>query len=208
MTHRSPTDTARDDLAFMRGLVQSGADIQRPFGEAYFAAGLCYGIQVLLHLGQQLGFVGSKGLLGLAIALGPTAVFTVLMIWLSIRNRTPAIGASHVARTMGAVFIAIGISNLALVVIIGSQAIRLKSVEIWLIYPCVVLTLQGAAWLVVWTLRRRAWIAVVSAGWFATGITMALSIGNPLAILLTGTFGLFAFMVAPGVYMMRQPTGA
>lgn len=208
MNLETPADAARDDLAFMRGLVQSGADIQRPFGEAYFAAGLCYGVQMLLHLGQHQGLVGSEGLLAMVIALGPTAVFTVLMIWLSIRNRAPPIGANLVSRTMGAVFMAIGVSNLALVVIIGSQAIRLKNVEIWLIYPCVVLTLQGAAWLVVWTLRRRAWVAVVAAGWFATGITMALFIGNPLAILLTGSFGLFAFMIAPGAYMMRQPKGA
>jgi len=208
MTPGDPTDAARDDLAFMRGLVQSGADMQRPFGEAYFAAGLCYGVQMLLHLGQALDFVGSDGLTGLSISLGPTVVFTGLMIWLSVRNRAPAAGTSLVARTVGAVFMAFGLSNLALIAIIGSQAVRMKSLEIWLIYPCVVLALQGAAWLIVWTLRRRAWIAVVSAGWFATGVTMAFCIGHPIPMLLVGGFGLLAFMVVPGAYMMRDPKGS
>ena len=201
-------EEALDDLAFMRGLVQSGADVTRPLGEGYLAAGLCYGIQMVLHLGQYLGWAPDEGLAALAISLGPTVVFLALITWLSIRNHTPTAGASLVARTVGAVFMAFGLANIALIAIIGSQALRMKSLEIWLIYPCVVLALQGAAWLIVYTLRRRAWIAVVSAGWFATGIAMAFAIGYPLPLLLIGIFGFAAFMVIPGIYMMRSPKEA
>ena len=199
-------DAARDDLAFMRKLVESGADFQRPLGEGYLAAGLCYGAQMLLHLGQGFGLLGSEGPIGLAVSLGPTAVFLVLMVWLSIRNRRPRTGV--VERTVAAVFTAIGLANFALIAIIGSQAIRMHNVEIWLIYPCVVLALQGAAWLIVYTLRRRAWIAAVAVGWFAVGIAMAFSIGHPLVFVSLGAAGLWGLMVGPGVYMMRRPTEA
>ena len=37
--------------------------------------------------------------------------------------------------------------TMALIAIIGSQALRMKSLEIWLIYPCVVLALQGESYL-------------------------------------------------------------
>lgn len=199
----TPADTARDDLAFLRGLVQSGSDFQRRLGEGYFAAGLCYGVQMLLHLGQGIGIMPGNGLGGLAISLGPTAVFIALMIWLSIRNRGHT-ETSLVARTVGAVFMAFGLSNIALIAIIGSAAWRTKSLEVWLIYPCVVLTLQGAAWLIVYTLRRRTWFLAMAIGWFVTGIAMALSIGHPAAFVLVGAAGLWGLMVAPGMYMMRQ----
>ena len=67
---------------------------------------------------------------------------------------------------------------------------------------------MGAAWMIVYALRRRAWTAVVSAGWFATGVTMAFSIGHPPAFLAATAFGLFGLMVAPGLYMMRRPREA
>jgi len=201
-------EEALDDLAFMKSLVQSGADIQRPIGEGYVAAGVCYGVQTLLHLGQGAGLVSDQGLAGLAVALGPTVVFLVLITWLSIKNRRPTAAASLVSRTVAAVFVAFGLSNIALIAIIGSQALRLKSLDVWLIYPCVVLGLQGAAWLIVYTLRRRAWIAVMAAGWFVTGVAMAFSIGHPMAFVATTSFGLWGLMVVPGLYMMRRPTAA
>lgn len=201
-------DSARDDLAFMKNLVQSGGDIQRPLGEGYLAAGLCYGVQMLLHLGQALGLVGDQGLLGLTIGLGPTVVFLGLVIWLSIRNRVSRDRGSLMARAMTAVFAALGLANFALIAIVGSQALRLKNFDIWLIYPCVVLALQGAAWMIVYFLRRRAWTAVVSIGWYVTSVTAAFCIGHPLAFILVGLFGFWALMVAPGVYMMRRPMEA
>ncbi|HEX7945765.1 MAG TPA: hypothetical protein VF495_13925 [Phenylobacterium sp.] len=204
----TPADSAREDLAFLRGLVQSGGGFQRRLGEGYVAAGLCYGVQMLLHLGQGLGWVPSDAPWGLTIGLGPTVVFIGLAIWLSIRNRGPVPGASVVARAVGSVFMALGLSNIALIAIIGSQAVRLKSLEIWLIYPCVVLTLQGAGWLIVYTLRRQAWIAAVAVGWFVTGVAMAFSIGHPMAFIIVGAAGFWGLMVAPGVYMMRQPKDA
>lgn len=201
-------DTARDDLAYLRGIVQAGADIQRPMGEGYVAAGVCYGVQMLLHLGQGLGVVSGEGPVGLAIGLGPTVVFLGLVTWLSIRNRGAQNRGSLVSRTVTAVFAAFGLANFALIAIVGSQALRLHSLEIWLIYPCVVLAMQGAAWSIVWTLRRRAWIAVVAAGWYAAGVAMAFAIGHQMAFLLLGTVAFWALMVAPGLYMMRRPQEA
>ena len=36
------TESLRDDLAFLRGLVQAGDQFQRPFALAYLAGGLIY----------------------------------------------------------------------------------------------------------------------------------------------------------------------
>ena len=80
-------DEARDDLAFMRSLVAAGEDGQKTFGQVYFAAGLCYGAQMLLHGAQALGIIPNNGALSLAIGFGPTAVFLAILIWILSRRR-------------------------------------------------------------------------------------------------------------------------
>jgi hypothetical protein len=163
---------------------------------------------MLLHIGQALGVITSEGPIALAIGLGPTVVFLVLVTWLTIKNRATRNSGSVVSRAVGAVFAAFGIANFALIAIVGSQALRLQSLDIWLIYPCVVLAMQGAAWMIVYALRRRGWIALVAAGWYAVGVAMAFCIGHQLAFLVVGAFGFWALMVTPGLYMMRRPQDA
>src|SRR5579862_5956217 len=87
-------DSARDDLAFMRSLVEPTDHWQRQFGETYSAAGLCYCVQMLLHGGQLLGLVQPDGLVGIAIGLGPTLAFLALLVWIIRRNRQPPLGSA------------------------------------------------------------------------------------------------------------------
>lgn len=198
----SASDEARADLAFMRALVEPDDKWQRQFGETYSAAGICYCVQMLLHAGQFIGLTPGNGLGGLAIGLGPTVVFLGLLIWI-IRHNGPLRGGAT-ARAVGSVFGAVGLTNLALVLIIGSIAWRLHSLTIWLIYPCTVMVLQGMAWLVAFTLRRQGWMAMVGLGWFVTGLGMALFIDKMAAFVAVAGMGMFTFMLLPGLYMLRR----
>ncbi|MEO8115745.1 MAG: hypothetical protein ABI655_15255 [Phenylobacterium sp.] len=199
------TPSVHDDLAFLRTLAQDGEgfqNYQRMFGEIYFAAGLCYSVQMLLHGGQAFGWIVGSGPIALAIGIGPTVVFLILLLWLRGGRGQPA-PSGVVARAVGAVFAAVGLTNLALILIIGGIAWRQHSLLIWLIYPCVVMVLQGLAWLVVFMLRRRAWLGVVAAGWFATGLAMAAAIPQPSYFIIAAGVGMFAFMLVPGAVLMR-----
>lgn len=196
-------DSARADLAFMRSLVEPSDDWQKQFGETYSAAGLCYCVQMLLHGGQFLGLAPGNGPLALAIAFGPSVVFLGLLIWIIRRNRQSA-GGGATSRAVGSVFGAVGLANLALLLAIGSVAWRWHSINTWLIYPCVVMILQGMAWLVAYMLRRRPWLGLVAIGWFITGLAMAACIDNPGGYVISAGLGMFAFMLLPGLFMMRQ----
>jgi hypothetical protein len=196
-------DDARANLAFMRALVEPDDRWLRQFGETYSAAGLCYCVQMLLHAGQFVGLTPMDGIGGLAIGLGPTVVFLALLVWI-IRRNGPATVANATSKAVGAVFGAVGLTNLALVLIIGSVAWRMHSLTIWLIYPCAVMVLQGMAWLVAFMLRRRGWMAVVGLGWFVTGLGMALFIDNMGGFVATAGVGMFLFMLLPGLWMLRR----
>lgn len=200
----SPSDTARDDLAYLKSLVQPGDDFSRNFGRAYFAAGLCYGVQMLLHGAQFLNWI-TGDTAGLLIGFGPTVVFLTILVWLNRRSEARPTLAN---RAVGGVFASAGAANLVLIFVIGFVAWRHQSFEIWLIYPCTVVVLQGAAWLVASAVRRRPWFLAVAVGWFVTGVGMAVSIGNMAAYIIVLGLGFLAFMVVPGVIMMRAPREA
>jgi hypothetical protein len=196
-------DTARDDLAFMRALVEPDDQWQRQFGLTYTAAGACYCIQMALHAVQFLGALPTSGPIALAIGLGPTIVFMAILLGV-ISRRGAAPRGSATAKAVGSVFGAVGLTNLVLIAAIGSIAWRLGSLTVWLIYPCVVMILQGMAWLVVYMMRRRGWLAVVAGGWFAVGVAMAASIQNVAGYVAAAGLGMFAFMLLPGLFVLRQ----
>ncbi|WP_293676950.1 hypothetical protein [uncultured Phenylobacterium sp.] len=204
-------ESARDDLAYMRALVDAPANFQRSFGEAYFAAGLCYGTQMLAHAVQRLGWLPDAGPVALLIGFGPTVVFLVLLTWSIVRDRaTRPSGGGAVSKAIGAVLGAIGLANLMLVFVIGLVAWREDSLVIWLIYPCTVMVLQGTAWLVIYALRRRPWFGWVALGWFVTAAVMAVAVAyqNLPLFIGAGGVGFLAFMLVPGWLMMRQSRAA
>ena len=200
MTDKTPS--VQDDLAFMRALVEGGGAIPAAFGETYLAAGLIYGLQILLQSPQAFGLPALPPLAGLIVGIVPTIVFVAVLTWIVWRNRGAGQGGAT-SRAVGATFGCIGLANLALIGVIGSVAFRQKSLETWLIYPCVVFVLQGAAWLVSCALRKRAWQGWVGVGWFAAAIGMALCIGSLAQYALIAGVSMLVLMVVPGAAMMR-----
>jgi hypothetical protein len=197
-------DKARDDLAFLRALVAGPEDQwQLQFGKIYAAAGACYSVQMLMHVGQFAGVMPETGLAAQAIGWGPSVVFLGLLFWI-IRRGGSMPGGGATSRAVGSVFAAVGLANLALCLSIGSVALRLHSQTIWLIYPCVVMVLQGLAWMVAFMLRRKAWLGIIALGWFATGVAMAIFIENMPGFIAAATVGIVGFMLIPGLYLARQ----
>lgn len=195
----------RDDLAFLRKLVQAGEDNYRPLGESYLLGGLVYGGEMLLHVGQMAGLVPATPLASLIVGAGPTVIFIAGLVFLLRRHGAtmPASGGLT-TKAIRTAFAAIGISVLALIAVIGAVAIREQSLTVWFIFPCTVFVLQGTAWLLAFLLRRHAWHGVIAAGWFATGIAMAIFVTRQDIYILLAGVGLFGFMALPGYLMLRH----
>ena len=194
--------SAQEDLAFLRALVQPGDGMQKTLGLSYLAGGLCYGAQLLLSGLDGLHLWPPTPAVSITIATGPTVVFCILMAWIVWRNRTeaPPAGAQ---RAIAKGFGTLGLSNLALIVVIGAVALRERSLTTWLIYPCCVFVLQGAAWLIAFNLRRRAWMGLIAAGWMATASIMAIFIETLPIFIVTAGVGLMLFMALPGWLIAR-----
>jgi len=199
----STPQSVKDDLAFMRSLVEAGDRIQGLFGEIYAAAGVCYGVQMILYAAQSVAWLPAAAGWSLTIGLAPNAAFFAVLAFVIWRHRH-APPMRGMWRAIAAVFGCIGLANLALVAVIGSVAVRQHSMTTWLIYPCAVFVLQGAAWLVAFVLLRRAWLAVVAVGWFAAAIVMVALIQATTWFLVVAGIGFGLLMVVPGAVMIRR----
>jgi hypothetical protein len=198
------TPSAQDDLAFMRALVEgSGNGLPVAFGEAYFAAGLIYGLQILIQSSSAFGLPALSPGAMLVFGIAPTVLFLGVLAWIIWRNRGASLGGVA-ARAVGATFGSIGLANFALMAVIGSVALRQHSLTTWLIYPCVVFVMQGAAWLIASALRKRAWLGLVGIGWFVAAVAMALAVDQPARLALAAGIALLVLMVIPGALLMRM----
>ncbi|HYD71998.1 MAG TPA: hypothetical protein VEF55_02580 [Candidatus Binatia bacterium] len=199
----SDLQSARDDLAYMRGLVSGSAPMQATIGEAFVWAGTLYGGQCLLHWLQTLAIAPSEGLAALAIGFGPTIMFCAALGWIIWKDRkTKTTGVA--SRALGAVFQGAGLANLVMAFVFAYGATKAESFGLWLYHPVVVCMFQGVAWFVAWVILRRAWLGLTAAGWFVTtvalGVALYIDIGAYLFIL---GVALILLMALPGWAIWR-----
>lgn len=188
------------NLAFIRSLVSEGGQVQRSAGIAFLAGGLSFGTQCILQWAEIIGWL-PYGLLGLVIGVGPTIVFTVIVSWLAWKDRKS--GQKGVAtRSLNAAFSSAGLANLVMVAVFAYVAITEKSILLWMLYPIVICALQGAVWYIAYMIRRKAWLAFVSAGWFVTTLILGLLIKTSHYVLVLG-IALFVLMGGAGYTLMR-----
>lgn len=201
MSHK--THSVQDDLAFLRALAEAGGGMSATGAFLYAAAGLIYGLECLGHYGQVTGAIPLDMLGGVLLSTLPTLIFLVLMAMVIAKERKqPSGGVAN--RAVKAAFQGAGLAILALILVFASAAARNHDFRYWLFHPAVVFVIQGAVWYVIFMLRKRPWMAVVSAGWLSFGVLLGMLVDRQDLYLLVAALGLFAWMMAPGCAMMRQ----
>lgn len=199
----SDVQSAREDLAYMRGLVSGTEAMQATIGEAFFWAGLLYGGQCFLHWLQALGVVTSVGLPALAIAWLPTILFCAmltLVIWKDRKTKVTGVAA----RALGAVFQGAGLANLVMAFVFAYGSAKAENGGLWLYHPIVVCMFQGVAWFVAWVILRKSWLGLVAAGWFAMTVALGVAVFDSMgAYLLILAIGLTVLMAIPGWVIWR-----
>jgi len=201
-----PTESARDDLAFVRALVSEGGQVQHSLGQALLVAGLCYGIQCLLQTILATG-IQAPAAVHLTVGIVPTLVFLVAMIRITIRDKGQS-KHSVGTRAINAAFGGGGLAALTTAMIFAYLAFRTQSMSTWMLHPIMICVVQGTVWYIAFAVRRQGWFGLVSGGWFLTSLVLAwiLGLGEAnlfvpfLAILTAALLGLMAL---PGWVLWR-----
>jgi hypothetical protein len=153
---------------------------------------------------QWLGMIGVLALPSWYWTAAGSLV-TVLLLVATValaRRGGPPLGVQ--ARAWRSVFAGVGWANVAVLLALIFVANTLKDGRVMMIHGVVVFAFQGAAWYVVWALRKVAWTGVVAAGWYLFAAALGATIPGA-GFVLIASLGLTLLMVVPGVVMARTP---
>lgn len=196
-------ETLHDNLAFVRALVSEGGQAQASGGAAFLTGGLCYGAQCLLNWVQIKGWLPNGTGPSLFVGIAPSVIFGVVLtviIWRDRKNRQEGVAT----RALNAAFGSAGLANIFMVAVFGYNAFLEKSLTVWLYYPVVVCAFQGAVWYIAYMIRRKLWLAGVSAGWFATTLALGLLVRQTEWYILVLGLAMFFIMGGSGYGLMRS----
>jgi hypothetical protein len=201
-----PTESARDDLAFVRALMSESGQVQSSLGQALLAGGVCFGVQCLLQSFLSTG-VQVPVAVHLVVGFTPTLLFIVAITLITLRDK----GASQHSvgtRAINAAFGGGGLAAMTTALIFGYLAFSYQNMGTWLLHPVMICVVQGTVWYTAYAIRRRGWFGLVSAGWFATSLVLAWMLGKgeegliPVFLLVLAA-ALLGLMALPGWIMMR-----
>jgi hypothetical protein len=196
-------ETLHDNLAFVRALVSEGGQVQASAGAAFLAGGLLYGAQCLLNWMQILGWLPGGAGPSLFVGIAPTVIFLIvicILFWRDRKNRQEGVAT----RALSAAFGSAGLANIFMVAVFGYNAVVEKSLTVWLFYPVVVCAFQGAVWYIAYMIRRKLWLAGVSAGWFASTLALGLLVHQVQWYILVLGAALLFIMGGSGYGLMRS----
>jgi hypothetical protein len=203
----SDPQSVREDLAFLRGLVDED---WRPgawaFGTIYVALGATLVVHVLISWAGTAGYI-PRGVPLVTAYVVLYALVSIVLTWIGghVRResqRNAAQAASVKGRAGGAALVSAFVGHLVMLPVLVIVAVRQQNPVILELAPLVLFTLQSGVWFVVHAMRRQRWQGVVGWGWLLAVLGLAPLVGTSL-------FGLgiaataVALMIAPGACMMR-----
>jgi hypothetical protein len=192
--------SAREDLAFLKAVVEDRGPLPSVFGAHLLAIGLSYGANLLYIWAARAGYAPwPEAWMNWAWVPGTIPYLPVVLL-LVIRGRRQVLGPT--ARVFGAAWIAMAAMTVSIVLVMMTASTRTgrQFHDVW---PPIAFALYGGSWTVVGLIRRTLPDLVIAVGCFATAVVAAAFIGGPQVWLALGV-GLLLFLAAPGAIIMRQ----
>lgn len=203
MSITSHTNSAEEDLAFLRSIVEGDGKSLKKNGVVFLAGGLLYGLLCLFGLSELIGVVQWPDPVYLIVIIVLNVAFFAVLGWALRPDRRAGTSGSTANRALNAAFAGAGLANLAMVIVFGVSAVLSDDFGIWLFYPAVVFAILGAAWFVEWRIRRKPGSGAVAFGWLLTSVALGLLRHDELVYVTICTIALFLLMALPGAIMIR-----
>ena len=190
--------TAREDLAFLRGLVDDAPSA----GLWYFGAiYVTIGATICVHL--VLSYLLEPPLFGIGLVVLYGAA-SVLFTWIGRRMHGPD-AASILgvrSRAAGAVFLSAIVAHLVMLSVFAILAWRLETWALIQLAPVVLFVTQGVVWSVLYALGPRTLTLLQAFGWFFGALVLGALITTDAFSPVLAAF-VVVLMIVPGIHMIR-----
>jgi len=205
------TSSVQADLAFLRTLAEDGGRSLRSAGAAIALAGVVFGLNALRQWGLASGWLNWPEPLQPFLfwdALAAQLLLVGPVLWLVHRGDPQPRRATAVARAVEAALSAVGGALVVAMLALAAARVRLNEPAVALVaFPIVLFALNGTAWWVAFAAYRHVWALAVAFGSFGTALTLGWFAGSSSQWLVLGA-GLFFWLTAPGIALVRQRRGA
>lgn len=192
-------DTARNDLAFMKAVVEDRGPLTGVFGAHLFWPGLIFGLN-FIYIWAIAAERAPWPFSGLSWAWVPGAViYGLVAIYLWRRFGGVTLGPS--ARGFAAAWSTVGAMSAASVsvLLIASARTGHPFYEAW---PSLAFVIYGGCWMAGAVIRRRRWLAIVAAVSFGAASLSAWRIEEP-DMWLVNAAGVLLCVAVPGAVILR-----
>jgi hypothetical protein len=190
------TETALEDIAFLRTLAEQGRETPMRGGESMITSGLLFGAASLFHWTLQ------NRLIDLPMAdvnyawIGAAGLFAIVSVVTRLRHR----GGNAKARTAQAAGTGMAIAVYVLLFVFTFATWRLQNLAIMELFSATLFGLFGAFWAVTSTVVEKPVFRWISAGCFLAAIVVSTLVGTAHIYLVNGIAMLTLFVV-PGVIL-------
>jgi hypothetical protein len=198
-------DDVRQDIAFLRALVEDHDSTMALDGAILTAVGVIFACVSLFYWST------SAGMLTVPMVWNQWAwasgVLVLVPVALLLQRRFPK-PSGPASRATLAAWLGVGTGITVAAVAFALGAWRLQSSSLLLLaFPVVLFTLWGAAWSVAFAVRRRLAFALVAAGCYTVALACGFFMGQPEEWLVL-SLGLLTLVAAPGFTIVRRARSA
>lgn len=193
------TQSARDDLAFMKAMAADRDPLPWGFGAQLLAPGLLYAPCPLLVWSNLAGITHLPESWLPWLWVPAMALHLPICFWLA-RKSPSAVGPNK--RLFGMAWMTMGAMTFVALCGLGLAQAQYGA-PFLLAWPVIAFTLYGGTWMVIGAAHARVWHRLVAAGCFASALLCATQVGSPTQWLMLG-LGVLLWIAAPGLIIMTQ----
>ena len=191
----------QNDIGFLKSLAESGRNQGLAGGSMLMAAGGVFGLASVGHWAINQGLIPTEGGWAYAGVWGAAAVLFGGALVIA-KRRMGAASTDSASRAGYMAWQALGWTIFVLIVCMQLVVWRTHSMAPLALFPAIILSLYGSAWLVAASIARRSWMWAASLSAYAAAIGASWLCTNNLVYLWYAA-ALWLVVALPGALMIR-----